>query len=115
VAALRAIGVRTALDAFGSGVASLTHLRRLPIDMVKIGKPFFERPAGSGSETPMIDLMVGVGRRLGVDVVAQGVEAPAHLTVVRSAGCRIGQGHLFARPQPAEQTEAYLDGFVVRS
>jgi len=115
VGALRAIGVRTALDAFGTGVASLTHLRRLPIDMVKIGKPFFEKPAGAGSETPMIDLMVGVGRRLGVDVVAQGVEAPAHLTVVRSAGCRIGQGHLFARPQPAEQTEAYLDGFVVHS
>jgi len=46
---------------------------------------------------------------------ALGVEAPAHLTVVRSAGCRMGQGHLFARPQPAEQTEAYLDGFVVRS
>ena len=119
VAALRAIGVRTALDAFGTGVASLTHLRRLPIDMVKIGKPFFEKPVGSGpgsdAGTPMIELMVGVGRRLGVDVVAQGVEAPAHLTVVRSAGCRIGQGHLFARPQPAEQTEAYLDGFVVRS
>ena len=119
VAALREIGVRTALDAFGTGAASLTHLRRLPIDMVKIGKPFFETPAGAGSgtdgETPMIDLMVGVGRRLGVDVVAQGVEAPAHLTVVRSAGCRMGQGHLFARPQPAEQTEAYLDGFVVRS
>jgi EAL domain-containing protein (putative c-di-GMP-specific phosphodiesterase class I)/GGDEF domain-containing protein len=115
VGALRAIGVRTALDAFGTGVASLTHLRRLPIDMVKIGKSFFEKPAGSDSGTPMIDLMVGVGRRLGVDVVAQGVEAPAHLTVVRSAGCRIGQGHLFARPQPAEQTEAYLDGLVVRS
>ncbi|MBX6748163.1 MAG: EAL domain-containing protein [Micromonosporaceae bacterium] len=119
VAALREIGVRTALDAFGTGVASLTHLRRLPIDMVKIGKPFFEKPAGSGtgsnSETLMIDLMVGVGRRLGVDVVAQGVEAPAHLTVVRNAGCRMVQGHLFARPLPAEQTEAYLDGFLVRS
>ena len=55
--------------------------------------------------------MVGLGRRLGIDVVAQGLEAPAHLDVVRGAGCRLGQGHLFARPQPAEHVEAYLDGF----
>jgi len=46
-----------------------------------------------------------------VDVVAQGLEAPAQLAAVRTAGCRFGQGHLFARPQPAEHTEAYLDAF----
>jgi EAL domain-containing protein (putative c-di-GMP-specific phosphodiesterase class I) len=64
---------------------------------------------------PLIDVLVGVGRRLGVDVVAQGLEAPEQLALVRTAGCRIGQGHLFARPLPAEHTEAYLDGFPGRS
>jgi diguanylate cyclase (GGDEF)-like protein/PAS domain S-box-containing protein len=113
---LRSIGVRTALDEFGTGAHSLSHLRGLPIDMVKIGPTFFhDVQATAGQSVPLIDVMVGLGRRLGIDVVAQGLEAPAHLEVVRGAGCRLGQGHLFARPQPAERTEAYLDGFPPRS
>ncbi|MDT5025685.1 MAG: hypothetical protein QOE61_2111, partial [Micromonosporaceae bacterium] len=113
---LRALGVRTALDDFGTGPESLTHLRSLPMDMVKIGRSFFDQPAEKpGQSLPIIDVMVGLGRRLGVDVVAQGLEAPAHLDVVRAAGCRLGQGHLLARPQPAERVEAYLDGFPPRS
>ena len=113
---MRALGVRTALDEFGTGSESLTHLRRLPMDMVKIGRSFFDDTSEHlGQSLPIIDVMVGLGRRLGIDIVAQGLEAPAHLDVVRSAGCRLGQGHLFARPQPAEHTEAYLDGFPARS
>jgi EAL domain-containing protein (putative c-di-GMP-specific phosphodiesterase class I) len=128
VAALRSAGVRTALDEFGAGAASLAHLRSLPIDMVKVGRSFFEdaTPMGttrhgrvpaartSRDALPLIDVLIGVGRRLGVDVVAHGLEAPAQLELVRTAGCRIGQGHLFARPQPAERIEAYLDGFPAR-
>jgi diguanylate cyclase (GGDEF)-like protein/PAS domain S-box-containing protein len=113
--ALRALGVRTALDEFGTGPDSLAHLRRLPMDMVKIGRSFFDETAAEpGRTAPIIDVMVGLGRRLGIEVVAQGLEAPAHLDVVRAAGCRLGQGHLFARAQPAERTEAYLDGFPAR-
>jgi EAL domain-containing protein (putative c-di-GMP-specific phosphodiesterase class I) len=118
VGALRSLGVRTALDEFGTGVASLAHLRKLPMDMVKIGRTFFADEAGppaAGQSVPLIDVMVSLGRRLGIEVVAQGLEAPEHLEVVRAAGCRLGQGHLFARPQPAERTEAYLDGFPVRA
>jgi EAL domain-containing protein (putative c-di-GMP-specific phosphodiesterase class I) len=85
------------------------------MDMVKIGRSFFDQPAENpGQSLPIIDVMVGLGRRLGVDVVAQGLEAPAHLDVVRAAGCRLAQGHLLARPQPAEHVEAYLDGFPSR-
>jgi EAL domain-containing protein (putative c-di-GMP-specific phosphodiesterase class I) len=85
------------------------------MDMVKVGSSFFDHPdLRPGQSLPLIDVMVGLGRRLGVDVVAQGLEAPAHLDVVRAAGCRLGQGHLFARPQPAEHVEAYLDGFPPR-
>jgi diguanylate cyclase (GGDEF)-like protein/PAS domain S-box-containing protein len=114
---LRALGVRTALDEFGTAADSLNHLRRLPMDMVKIGRSFFDETADRSGLAggPIIDVMVGLGRRLGVDVVAQGLEATCHLDVVRAAGCRLGQGHLFARPQPAEHTEAYLDGFPGRA
>jgi diguanylate cyclase (GGDEF)-like protein/PAS domain S-box-containing protein len=114
---LRSLGIRTALDDFGTGPDSLAHLRRLPMDMVKIGRSFFDEAASaeSGRTLPVIDVMVGLGRRLGIEVVALGLEAPAELQAVRDAGCRLGQGHLFARPQPAERAEAYLDGFPARS
>jgi diguanylate cyclase (GGDEF)-like protein len=133
---LRGRGVRTALDDFGTAADSLTHLRQLPMDMVKIGRSFFQADSPTGAvqpalpglaagsapppttssrpPTPIIDVMVSLSRRLGLDVVAQGLEEPAHLQVVRGAGCRMGQGHLFARPQPAERIEAYLDRFPTR-
>jgi predicted signal transduction protein with EAL and GGDEF domain len=114
LAALRAIGVRTALDAFGTGTASLAHLRRLPIDTVKLGRSFFDA-AGDPVGSSVLDVMVGMGRRLGVDVVAHGVELPTDLQAVRDAHCRFGQGHIFAPPQPAEHIEAYLDRFSVPS
>ena len=113
---LRSLGVRIALDDFGAGPASLTHLRRMPLDLVKIGPSFFDSPCERPNHPlPIIDVMVGLGRRLGIEVAAEGLEVPAHLDVVRAAGCRIGQGHLLARPQPAEHVEAYLDGFPARS
>jgi predicted signal transduction protein with EAL and GGDEF domain len=115
VGEVRSLGVRTALDEFGTGTQSLINLRGLPIDMVKIGPSFFDDARPAAGHVPLIDVMVGLGRRLGIDVVAQGLEAPAHLEIVRGAGCRLGQGHLFARPQPAERTEAYLDGFPARA
>jgi diguanylate cyclase (GGDEF)-like protein/PAS domain S-box-containing protein len=112
---LRSLGVRTALDEFGIGVESLTHLRQFPVDMVKVGRSFFADTAEyPGQSVPIIDVMVGLGRRLGIEVVAQGLEAPAHLELVRTAGCTLGQGHLFARPQPAEHLEAYLEGLRTR-
>jgi EAL domain-containing protein (putative c-di-GMP-specific phosphodiesterase class I) len=115
IGTVRSLGVRTALDGFGAGPDSLTHLRRLPIDMVKIGRSFFGEAQPDGRPLPVIDVMVGFGRRLGIDVVAVGLEAEAELELVLAAGCRFGQGRLFAYPQPAERAEAYLDEFRARS
>ncbi|MGE5826980.1 MAG: putative bifunctional diguanylate cyclase/phosphodiesterase, partial [Micromonosporaceae bacterium] len=110
LASLRAIGLRTALGDFGAGAESLANLRGLPLDLVRLGQPFFGRPAQPTKPAdPIIEVVVGLGRRLGVDVIAEGLECPAHLDVVRGAGCRFGQGPLFACPQPAERIEAYLD------
>jgi len=115
LAGLRALGSRTALDDFGAGSASLANLRRLPVDLLKIGKPFFAEPAARPTPAlPIIDVIVNLGRRLGVEIVAEGLEAASHLEIVRDAGCRFGQGHLFAQPQPAERVEAYLDGYRAR-
>jgi diguanylate cyclase (GGDEF)-like protein/PAS domain S-box-containing protein len=110
LAALRVLGVRTALTRFGTGATPLAHLRRLPVDLLKVDRSVFAEPAGrTGPATPIIGVVAGLGRRLGLEIVADGLEAEAHLDVVRAAGCRYGQGTLFGPPVPAEHFEAYLE------
>ncbi|MEV6931081.1 EAL domain-containing protein, partial [Dactylosporangium sp. NPDC051485] len=109
LATVRAIGVRTALDGFGAGGTSLAHLRRLPADLLKVDRALFTAPPVSGGRVPpLIDVVVKLGRRLDVTVVAHGLEAQEHLELVRAAGCRYGQGHFYGQPAPAERIEAAL-------
>ncbi|GGM09059.1 putative bifunctional diguanylate cyclase/phosphodiesterase [Dactylosporangium sucinum] len=105
---VRAIGVRTALDGFGTGATSLAHLRRLPADLLKVDRSLFTPAPGGGGIAPIIDVVVKLGQRLNVTVVAHGLEAEQHLRLVRSAGCRLGQGHYYGTPGPAERVEAAL-------
>jgi diguanylate cyclase (GGDEF)-like protein/PAS domain S-box-containing protein len=97
---LRKLGVRAALDDFGSSQTSLTHLRRLPVDMLKLsGK----------SETVDLDVVVALARRIGLDIVAKGLETPERIERAMAAGCRYGQGLALVPPAPAERIEAYLE------
>jgi diguanylate cyclase (GGDEF)-like protein/PAS domain S-box-containing protein len=100
----RGAGVHTALDHFGSGPVSLADLRGLAVDVLKVDRSLFVEPAA-----PILDVVVGLAERLGLQVVAEALEDEAHLDAVRAAGCRLGQGYLFARPTPAEHLEAYLE------
>lgn len=112
LAGLRSIGVRTALTSFGIGWASLTHLRRLPLDLLRIGRSFFAAPPGPGQPTlPIIDVLVDLGRRFGMEIVAEDLRAAVDVDAVIRAGVRYGQGRFFAPPEPAEHVEAYLDNF----
>jgi diguanylate cyclase (GGDEF)-like protein/PAS domain S-box-containing protein len=109
LATVRAIGVRTALDGFGTGTTSLAHLRRLPTDLLKVdGALFASHETTGGPAAPIIDVVVKLAQRLNVTVVAHGLEAERHLEVVRTAGCRYGQGHYYGTPAPAERIEAAL-------
>jgi len=106
---VRAIGVRTALDGFGTGATSLARLRRLPADLLKVDRSLFAAaPPAGGNIAPIIDVVVKLGQRLNVTVIAHGLEAEPHLELVRSAGCRYGQGHFYGTPAPAERIEAAL-------
>jgi diguanylate cyclase (GGDEF)-like protein/PAS domain S-box-containing protein len=108
--ALRTLGVRTALTRFGTGSTPLGQLRRLPVDLLKVDRATFTEPAGRTAPVPpTLDVLVGLARKLGLEVIAGGLEAEAHLDVVRAAGCRYGQGYLFGRPVPAEHLEAFLE------
>ncbi|KKK06835.1 bifunctional diguanylate cyclase/phosphodiesterase, partial [Micromonospora sp. HK10] len=108
-AGLRSLGVRTALDDFRAEHASLAQLRRLPIDLLKVG-PHLVGPAPDG-QRPLIDVVAALGDRLGVEVVVEGLESDAQVAGARRAGCRYGQGFALARPAPAERVEAWFEEF----
>ncbi|WP_305788807.1 EAL domain-containing protein [Symbioplanes lichenis] len=102
---LRAQGFRTAVDHFGTGPTSLSRLRILPIDLLKIDQEVFG-PGGAGGA--VMDVAVTLGRRLGMQVIAHGLHTATDLDIAESAGCRLGQGELLGRPMPAEHLEALL-------
>jgi diguanylate cyclase (GGDEF)-like protein/PAS domain S-box-containing protein len=106
---LRKLGVRAALDDFGAGQASLSHLRRLPVDMLKLDQALVNTPPDQNSGPAVIDVVVSLGRRLGLEIVAKGLESADQMARARAAGCLYGQGFALARPAPAERMEAYLD------
>ena len=95
---IRDLGVRVALDDFGSGYSSLSHLRRFPIDIVKIDKSFVDDVAIGGVESAIARSIIDLGRAMQIETVAEGIEANEQADVLRSLGCEFGQGFLFARP-----------------
>jgi diguanylate cyclase (GGDEF)-like protein len=108
LAELHRLGVRMALDNFGTGYASLAYLRRLPLDIIKIDPSFV---AGLGTDdtlTLLTRTVVQVGRDLGLAVIAEGIEQPRQLAALREMGCGYGQGFLVAGPMAAPGVEALI-------
>jgi diguanylate cyclase (GGDEF)-like protein/PAS domain S-box-containing protein len=106
LARLRQLGVRLAIDDFGTGYASLAYLRELPVDIIKIDPSFV---AGLGRDATLAMLtrtIVQVGHDLGIEIVAEGIERPEQLELLRAMGCGLGQGYLVARPMTAESIES---------
>ncbi|MDI6097728.1 bifunctional diguanylate cyclase/phosphodiesterase [Actinoplanes sp. NEAU-A12] len=109
LAELRETGVRIALDDFGAGYSSLTQLRTLPVDILKIDHALVAEPESrTGTAAPLVDVVVRLGHRLGLEVLAEGIGTPAQREVVEEAGCRLGQGSLFGWGVPAEHFESRL-------
>lgn len=102
LSALRAEGVRVALDDFGTGYSSLSYLHQFPLQVLKIDRSFVEAigKPGSGNALAVLNAICLLGRSLGMDVVAEGIETRAQWEKVREFGCQYGQGFLLAKPQP---------------
>jgi diguanylate cyclase (GGDEF)-like protein/PAS domain S-box-containing protein len=108
VASVRLMGVHLALDHFGSGRSSLAGLTRLPIDILKLDRSFVSRVDRDQQDRALCESVIGIGRALGVDVVAEGVETPAQLTTLRGFDCGFAQGFLISRPLPLDEVRALL-------
>jgi EAL domain-containing protein (putative c-di-GMP-specific phosphodiesterase class I) len=104
---LHAAGVGIALDDFGTGYASLAHLRQFPIDKLKIDKSFVQ----STESAAIVDAVINMGLSLGMQVVAEGVERPEQLNLLRLKGCDLVQGYIFAKPLEPERVAAYISDF----
>jgi EAL domain-containing protein (putative c-di-GMP-specific phosphodiesterase class I) len=104
---LRDVGLRIALDDFGTGYASLVHLRTYPIDLIKISRSFVRLVMGSPLDRASLEATIGLGQRLGIDIVAVGVETEAQLDYLCAMGCRLAQGFHFSKPLPAAQAAAW--------
>jgi diguanylate cyclase (GGDEF)-like protein len=105
---LRAIGVRIALDDFGVGHASLGHIRQLEVDTLKIDRSFVLRLPHDERDAAIVHSLVDLGRRLGLRVVAEGVENVETCALLASWGCDEAQGHLLAEPMPAGELNEWL-------
>jgi diguanylate cyclase (GGDEF)-like protein len=108
--ALRDLGIRIAMDDFGTGYSSLAYLRRFPVDSLKIARELIAGPAESNDPEAwaFARAIVALGRSLGLSTVAEGIETPEQLRVLRGLGCGLGQGYLFGRPAAAADLEPLL-------
>jgi len=105
---LRAVGVRIAIDDFGTGYSSLTYLHDFPLNALKIDKNFVQSVEANDRGGPIAKMIVGLGKNLGLDVIAEGVETEGQLEYVRNHGCDIAQGYLYARPEAPDELVAWL-------
>jgi diguanylate cyclase (GGDEF)-like protein len=105
---LRAMGITIALDDFGTGYSSLKYLQRFPVDALKVDRSFVGTMAKSSCDEAIVAAMTTLGRRLGIRVVAEGVETDQALEALRELGCTQAQGHLIGKPQPVENFVALL-------
>ena len=95
---LHELGVRLALDDFGTGYSSLSYLRSFPLDMLKIAKPFVDGVTGRREERSFVRMIIELARTLGLEVVAEGIEAADQLAVLKEMGCDLGQGFYLSPP-----------------
>lgn len=106
LAKLKALGVRIAMDDFGTGHSSLGHLQRLPFDKLKIDRSFVDRLENGPRDRAIVAAIVDLARALGMTTCAEGVETDGQLDALRQTGCQEVQGFLLARPLPAEEFAA---------
>ncbi|MEO8181665.1 MAG: EAL domain-containing protein [Deltaproteobacteria bacterium] len=100
---LAADGYRLALDNFGTGCCSLAYLQKLPITTLKLDRCFVEHVATDGRSRSLVGGIIHLAKRIGLDVVAEGVETQEQLQALRAEDCSLLQGHLFAPPMPPEE------------
>ncbi|MEO0756507.1 MAG: EAL domain-containing protein [Cyanobacteria bacterium J06648_16] len=105
---LKKMGLQISLDDFGTGYSSLSYLHRFSTDTLKVDRSFVSRMEQATEDGEIVSTIIALGHKLGMTVVAEGIETPSHLQQLRSLRCDYGQGYLFAKPLSAQQAVEWL-------
>lgn len=106
----RDAGIGVALDDFGTGYSSLAYLKKFDIDYLKIDREFIQNLAQNSDDQALCEAIIVMAHRLGLRVIAEGVETEQQRQILLAAGCDYGQGYLFSKPLPADEFEKLLGG-----
>ncbi len=106
--ALHALGVTLSVDDYGTGFSSLSYLRDLPVQELKIDRTFITKLTEHSRDSAIVRSTVDLAHSLGIEVVAEGVENGDVMTLVRSFGCDLAQGYHICKPKPANELTAWL-------
>jgi EAL domain-containing protein (putative c-di-GMP-specific phosphodiesterase class I) len=105
---LHELGAQVAIDDFGTGYSSLGHLAQLPVDVLKIDRSFVSRMDREDGQAELVRTIAALGHRLGLTVIAEGVETEEQRTKLLALGCEYAQGYLISRAMPAEAAAAFI-------
>jgi EAL domain-containing protein (putative c-di-GMP-specific phosphodiesterase class I) len=109
---LHDMGIHIALDDFGTGYSSLTYLQMLPIDIIKLDKSFVWSLDLDDNKSFIVKTVIDLAHRLGIKVVAEGVETEKQLIFLKDSGCDLAQGYYFSKPLDASSVDALLKAGV---
>jgi EAL domain-containing protein (putative c-di-GMP-specific phosphodiesterase class I) len=105
---LKDLGVKLAIDDFGTGFSSLGYLKRFPIDYLKIAKYFVDGLKAGATDSELVHAIIKLGKALGLQIVAEGIETDIQHERLRALGCHLGQGNRLARPLAIDEVDSLL-------
>jgi EAL domain-containing protein (putative c-di-GMP-specific phosphodiesterase class I) len=108
---LKDLGVSIAVDDFGTGYSNLAYLKRFPVDWLKVDKSFVDGLGENPEDTAIVEAVISLGRAMGMQTVAEGIETTGQADLLRTLGCELGQGYYFSEPLPAHEAYAFLPIF----